>query len=615
MKRTLKGKYKLLASIIAISFSIFELWVNSFGIMLDIKRNALHLGFLLMLAFLFYPATSKSDKEKPTILDLLLSLLGLSVGLYILIFYDDLFTRAGIAITRDYIFAIICIILLLEASRRTVGLVFCGLVVFFLLYAIYGYIFPGIFKHPGVSWTRTLYRMYLTYEGILGTTLSVSSTFIYLFILFSAFLEVCGTASFFNDLALALAGSKRGGPAFVAVIASALMGTLSGSAVANVATTGTFTIPLMKKVGYKPHFAGAVEAAASTGGQIMPPIMGAAAFIMASFLQISYVNIMIAAIIPALLYYLAIAANVYLEARRLNLQGVPPENLPSLKEVLIKRGFMIAPLIVIMYLLLTGRTPLMAGFGGIITTVLVSFIRKETRLTFRKLVKALEEGAYSALQVGIACAACGIIVGVAAVTGIGSIVAYSLIKLSGGIPLTALFMVMIACIILSMGLPSTALYIVVATVAAPALINLGFLPLAAHFFVFYFGALSNVTPPVALASYTAAGLANSDPTRTAITGLKLTLAGFIIPFVYTFNPVLLAQNISFIPLLISLAECIIGIAALAIGTIGYTWREIKLWERSLFILAAISLLLPLKMSSFYGIVLLSLLILKEKWKR
>lgn len=615
MKRTLKGKYKLIASITAISLSIFELWVNSFGIMLDIKRNAIHLGFLLMLVFLFYPATRRSNLEKPSPLDIILSILGLSVGLYILLFYDDLFARAGIAITRDYIFAILCIILLLEASRRSVGLAFCGLVVFFLLYAVYGYIFPGIFRHPGVSWTRTLYRMYLTYEGILGVTLSVSSTFIYLFILFSAFLEACGTAEFFNDLAIALAGSKRGGPAFVAVIASALMGTLSGSAVANVATTGTFTIPLMKKVGYKPHFAGAVEAAASTGGQIMPPIMGAAAFIMASFLQISYVKIMIAAVIPALLYYFAIAANVYLEAKRLNLRGVPPENLPSLKEVLLKRGFMISPLIVIMYLLLTGRTPLMAGFGGIITTILVSFIRKETRLTLRKLIRALEEGAYSALQVGIACAACGIIVGVAAVTGIGSIVAYSLLELSGGIPLVALFMIMIACIILSMGLPSTALYIVVATVAAPALINLGFLPLAAHFFVFYFGALSNVTPPVALASYTAAGLAGSDPTRTAITGLKLTLAGFIIPFVYTFNPMLLAQNISLFPFITSLAECIVGVIALAIGTIGYTWREIKLWERGLFFLSAILLLLPLKMSSLYGIVLLSLLILRERWKR
>lgn len=615
MKRTLKGRFKVITTIIAVSFSIFELWVNSFGIMLDIKRNAIHLGFLLMLVFLFYPATKKSNIEKPTFSDIILSILGLSVGLYIFLFYDDLFTRAGIAITRDYIFAILCIILLFEASRRSVGLVFCGLVIFFLLYAVYGYIFPGIFKHPGISWTRTLYRMYLTYEGILGVTLSVSSTFIYLFILFSAFLEVCGTAEFFNDLALALAGSKRGGPAFVAVIASALMGTLSGSAVANVATTGTFTIPLMKKVGYKAHFAGAVEAAASTGGQIMPPIMGAAAFIMASFLQISYVKIMIAAIIPALLYYLAIAANVYLEARRLNLQGIPPENLPSLKEVLIKRGFMISPLVVIMYLLLTGRTPLMAGFGGIITTILVSFIRKETRLTLNKLIKALEEGAYSALQVGIACAACGIIVGVAAVTGIGSIVAYSLVELSGGIPLIALFMIMVACIILSMGLPSTALYIIVATVAAPALINFGFLPLAAHFFVFYFGALSNVTPPVALASYTAAGLAGSDPTKTAITGLKLTLAGFIIPFVYTFNPVLLAQNISLTTLLTSLAECIAGVIALAIGTTGYIWKEIKIWERCLFILSAILLLLPLKMSSLYGIVLLSLLILVERWKR
>jgi len=615
VRRRLSGKYKIWVSLIAIAFSLFELWVNSFGMMLDIKRNALHLGFLLSLAFLLYPATKKSSLEKPSPLDIALSLLGMIAGLYVLLFYDDLFTRAGVAITRDYILAIICIILLLEASRRSIGWAFLGLVIFFLFYAIYGNIFPGILKHPGVSWTRTLYRMYLTYEGIFGVTLSVSSTFIYLFILFSAFLEVCGAGEFFNDLALALAGSKRGGPAFVAVIASALMGTLSGSAVANVATTGSFTIPLMKRVGYKPHFAGAVEAAASTGGQIMPPIMGAAAFLMASFLQISYVKIMIAAIIPAILYYFAIAANIYLEARKLSLRGLPKEELPSLKEVLIKKGYMMAPLIVIMYLLLTGRSPLMAGFGGIITTILVSYIRRETRLTLRKLLKAFEESAYSILQVGIACAACGIIVGVAAVTGIGSVIAYSVIQISGNVPLIALFMIMATCIILSMGLPSTALYIIVATVAAPSLIKMGILPLAAHFFVFYFGCLSNLTPPVALASYTAAGLAGSNPTKTALAGLRLTLSSFIIPFIYTFNPMLLAQNISLLPLLQQIGECIVGIIALAIGTTGYLWGEIRTWERVLFIISGILFLIPLKMSSIYGIVLFSLLIIKELWRR
>ncbi len=615
MRRELEGKYKTIVALIAISFSVFELWVNSFGIMLDIKRNAIHLAFLFMLVFLLYPARKGFKDKKPTKLDIILAALGLSTGLYILFFYDDLFNRMGIAITRDYIFAVICIVLLIEAARRSVGWVFTALVLFFLFYVRYGYLFPGLFQQPGVHWTRVLYRMYLTSEGIFGITLSVSSTFIYLFILFSAFLEAGGAADFFNDLALAIAGSKRGGPAFVAVIASALMGTLSGSAVANVATTGSFTIPLMKKVGYRPYFAGAVEAASSTGGQIMPPIMGAAAFVMASFLQISYVQIMIAGLIPAFLYYLAIAANIYLEAKKLGLKGLPKEELPSLKEVLLKRGQMIAPLIVIIYYLLTGRTPLMAGFAGIITTVLVSFLRKETMFTPKKLLRALERGAYSAIQVGIACAACGIIVGVAAVTGIGSVIAYHLIELSGGIPLISLFMVMATAIILSMGLPSTALYIVVATVAAPALVKLKFLPLAAHFFVFYFGALSNVTPPVALASYTAAGIAGSDPTKTALTALRLTLAGFIIPFIYTFNPMLLAQNISLLPFLKSIGECVIGVWALAIGTSGYLWKEIPLWERALFIVAAILLLLPIKMSSLYGIALLAILILKERWKR
>jgi len=326
---------------------------------------------------------------------------------------------------------------------------------------------------------------------------------------------------------LALAGKKRGGPAQVAVISSAMMGTLSGSAVANVATTGTFTIPLMKSIGYRPHFAGAVEAAASVGGMIMPPIMGAAAFLMSSFLGEPYLKIMAAAVMPSLLYYLGIIIMVDIEAKKLGLKGLPADHLPELKRVMKERGVLIIPIAVIVYTLVIGKTPIYAGFAGIISTILSSWLSKDTRIGIKETMQALEDGARGAIVVGIACAACGFIVGVAAMTGIGSVIAHNIVQISGGNIFPALLLVMVACIVLSMGLPSTALYIVVAVTAAPALEKAGVLPLAAHFFVFWFGALSNVTPPVALASYTAAAIAGDDPMKTGWTGLKLTFAEFL----------------------------------------------------------------------------------------
>lgn len=601
VQRKFQGKMALIISIIAIIFSFFEIWINSIGIMASIYRNAVHLSFLLVLGFLLYPAFKKSPRDRFTIFDIILAILGIAIGVYILLFEEELhLVRGSVAITRDYIFAVITVVLLLEATRRAVGPVLPGLSIFFLIYAHFGPYFPGIFAHRSLLWTRILYRLYLTDEGIFGVTLNVSATFIFMFILFGAFLEHSGVSSFFNDFAIAVAGGRRGGPAQVAVVSSSLMGTMSGSAVANVATTGAFTIPLMKKIGYTKNFSGAVEAAASTGGMIMPPIMGAAAFIMSAYLGIPYIRIMLAGIIPALFYYLGIFVSVDLEARRLNLKGLPPDTLPSLFNVMKHGGHLIIPVIIVICTLVVGRTPVYAAFTGIISTIIVSWFRKDTRMNLKKIVLSLDVGARKAVQVGLACACCGFIVGVAAMTGIGSVVAYNIFQLAhGSLPL-ALLLIMGASIILSMGLPSTACYIVVATVAAPALIKMEVLPLAAHFFVFYFGCLSNITPPVALASYTAAGLSGGNPTRVAWNGLKLAIAGFLVPFLYVYNPMLLLEGIKVTPFILSIITGGIGVVCLGIAAMGYLVKQLFIYERIMIFTGAVLLAFPGLKSDIWG---------------
>jgi TRAP transporter 4TM/12TM fusion protein len=605
--RSLTGPHRRAISIIAVGFAVFQIWYNSFGVMPGIIMNCYHLGFLLVLCFLLYPPTKRSSKERIHPFDYVLALGGVAVGVYLPLAYNDLhLVRGSVANTRDYAFAILALLLVLEAARRTTGPIIPTLSVLFLLYTRFGRYFPGILAHGGLSWTRILYRMYLTYEGLFGITLSVSATFIFLFILFGAFLQRSGASGLFNDLALALAGARRGGPAQVAVISSAMMGTLSGSAVANVATTGSFTIPLMKSIGYTPAFAGAVEAAASTGGMIMPPIMGAAAFIMASFLELPYARIMLAAVIPALLYYAAIMLTVDIEARKLGLVGLPRESIPRVREVLGRKGLLLLPIVVVIYTLLIGKTPLYAGFAGIIATVAAAAVRKETRMGPRDILAAMETGALGAVQVGIACGACGIMVGVAAMTGIGSVLAHNILRLSGGVPILTLLLVMIISIILSLGLPSTALYIIVAVVAAPALVRAGLLPLAAHMFVFWFGAMSNVTPPVALASYTAAGLAGSDPTRTGFTGLKLTLAGFLIPFMFAFDPVLLLEARGALDVLLAVGSGLVGVYALAAALENFYVRRLSPLERVLFFSAAVMLIKPGLATDLGGLGLVAL---------
>lgn len=591
-ERRLSGKLFLTVTVWAVIISIMHVWMNSASLMIALKKNALHLGLMLSLAFLLYPASRKSPRSKPSKLDWILAALGLSIGLYIYFFYDKVVDNSLILDGIDYFFAVLAVLLTLEGGRRTVGNLLPILAIVFILYARFGYLLSGMLSHKGFSWARILTRMYFTDEGILGDTLMVSATYVFMFILFGSFLNKTGTAAFFNDFAMAFAGRLRGGPAQVSVMASAMMGTISGSAQANVATTGAFTIPLMKKVGYKAEFAGAVEATASTGGILMPPIMGAAAFMMSSYLGIPYLKIMYAGIIPALFYYFAVFVMVDLEARKTNLVGLSREELPNLWKTITNGGHLVLPILVILFMLVKGYTPLYSAFFAIGACIAGSMIRAHTRLDLKKVIEALDEGARTAISVATSCAVVGFVAGVVTMTGLGQVIAHNIMVLSGNQLWLALFLVMIASMVLGMGLPSVACYIITATIAAPALIKMGVIPLAAHFFAFYYGTLSGVIPPVALTSYTAAGLAIANPNRVAFTGLKLAFAGLIIPYLFVYSPILLMENVVVGKLILALISGIIGIICLGIAGENYLFSSLRFYERLFFFGASIMLIKP-----------------------
>ncbi|MED4127997.1 TRAP transporter permease [Shouchella miscanthi] len=610
--RQLSGWQYRMMSVIAIFLSAFAIYVNSFMNIQEIYRNILFLLLLLILAFLLYPATKKSSKKRFTSLDLLLASLGIIGTGYLLLFYTTIHVdRMSQAVTLDYVFAILTVLLLLEATRRTLGTFIPILAAVAIIYAVFGPYFPGMFGHAGFSFERLLYRVYMTTEGVFGITLSIASTYIVIFILFGAFLSVSGASKLFNDLAIAVAGQRRGGPAQVAVISSALTGSLNGSAVANVATTGAFTIPLMKQVGLKKNYAAAVEATASTGGMMMPPIMGAAAFIMAGFLGVPYSTIVFAALIPTFLYFVALVIAIDLEAKKQGLKGMSKESIPQVWDVLKERGLLLLPILVVIGTLLAGYTPLFAGFSGIVIVIVASWLTKskETRVTLKKVKTAFVDGAKSTIQVGLACASIGIIIAVVTMTGLGSAIAYNVLNAADGVLWIALVLVMATCIVLSMGLPSTALYIVVAVTAAPALVEIGVNPIAAHFFVFWFGALSNITPPVALASYTAAGIAGADAMKTSWTSVKLALPGFIIPFMIAYNPAMVLQategsSLSVVTVIVTLATSVIGVFAIAVALSGFLSVPLRIYERMIFFVGSLLLITPGMTSNAIGLAVL-----------
>ena len=605
--RNLSGLPGKFITLWLVAMSVFHLATAGFvTIPLTIQR-AIHLTFAITAVFILYPATKKGSKVKTPWYDWLLAAGGFCVTAYIVVFFNDIARRGADPTNAEIYLGIAAIVLLVESGRRIVGNVLPCLSMFFLAYCYFGNHVPGIFQIRGYSLSRIIQHMYLTPEGIFGLALGVSATFVIVFIIFGAFLSQSGGARFFNELALAMAGGSPGGPAKVAVVASGLLGTISGSSVANVATTGAFTIPLMKKVGYKPYYAGAVEACASTGGQLMPPIMGAGAFIMSEFLGIPYLTIAGAAVIPAFLYYAAIFTNVHIRARKKGLQGLPKDQLPVLRDVMRTDGHLIIPVIVIIATLLMKYTPLRAGFIGVISVIIVSSLKKNTRMSFASILKALEEGARGALGVAMACALVGFIVGTSSLTSLGLTISNNVIELAGGNLLLTLIMSMCACIILGMGLPTTANYIVCSTIIAPALVGMSVLPLSAHLFVFYFGIMADITPPVCLAAFTGAGIAGASPSKTGFTATRIAIASFMLPYCFVYNPMLLLQKIIYWELAILVVSAFLGVMMLAGALEGWLFRDLRIRERIVVGIAAITAIHYDIMASVCSIIVLLVL--------
>lgn len=589
-------------TIFAVVVSLYHMYTAYFGTPPVLIHRSVHVAMILALAFAMYPPVKKASRTKIPIYDVILILLSIATAVYVYMNYDDIVRRAGVATTWDVIMAAVLVLLVLEAARRISGWALPVLGVLFVLYAVFGREIPGMFRHRGYSWDSTFNFLYLTTEGIYGTAIGVAASYIFLFVLFGAVLQKSGMGQFFNDIALALAGQSRGGPAKVAVVASGFLGSINGAAVANVVTTGAFTIPLMKRVGYKPVFAGAVEASASVGGQILPPIMGAAAFIMAETLGMPYRDIAIAALIPALLYYLGVIAQVHLRATRDGLKGISRENLPAVGEVLKERGHLMIPLLFLIYMLFfTGRTILLSALLTILVTAVVAQLRKTTRMSIQDMIDALADGAKTSVSVSIACAAVGVIVGVVTLTGFGVKLANAIVTIGAGNLLFSLILTMIACIILGMGLPSIPTYIITATMAAPALGQLGVEPLVAHLFVFYFGLFANITPPVALASFAAAGLSGADPVKTGFQSMRLSLAGYIIPFIFVFNPAMLLQDVTAGQAILVAITGTVGVLLLSVAVEGHFMVNANPIVRVLFAAAALTMMAPDLMTDAIGL--------------
>ncbi|RUQ27164.1 TRAP transporter permease [Peribacillus cavernae] len=581
-----------LVSVIAIGLALFHLYTAWAGPLITLQHRSLHVAVILCLIFLLYPGFKKSSRKTLSFFDSALAVLSLTSAGYIFIFYTEIVNRGGIASSVDIIFATITCVLVLEASRRVAGWELTAMAGIFIAYAYLGPYLPGALGHRGYTLGDIFSYFYVTTEGIYGDAIAVSSTFIILFIIFGAFLTKSGMGTLFNDLSLAAAGSSKGGPAKVGVIASAVHGSINGSAVASVVTTGSFTIPLMKKVGYKPEFAGGVEATAAVGGQILPPVMGAAAFIMAETLGVPYVTICIAAIIPALMYYYGLLVQVHLRADKDNLHGLKKENLPKVKDVLKQRGHLLLPIVLLVVLLSMHFSPTYVGVFTILATIVIAALRKETRMGFRDILSSLEAGVRDTLSVAAACAAVGITVGVFSLTGLGLKFANIIIALGQGELFITLVLTMLASIILGLGLPSIPCYIITATMAAPALSNFGISPLAAHLFVFYFGVIANLTPPVALAAFAGAGIAGSDPQRTGWISCKLAIAGFIVPFVFVYKPSILILNSSFVDVTLNTLSLVVAVTILAASVEGFIFSKLNWLGRLGLVLCAVGFIFP-----------------------
>lgn len=591
--RKLKGPLKTVIYLYVVAMGLFHLYTATFGSLEAYLQRNVHLLWILPLTFILYPASKAGPKDEVPPFDWVLAVLAACPGLYVIFNYESIIYRViqvDPVTTVQLLLGTLLTLLLLEGTRRVVGWPLAVIGGLFAAYMYFGHFLPGIAKGFPFSFHRVIEHLYLTDEGIFSSSLGVSATYVMIFLIFGGFLEKSGIGPYFMDLAQAFAGHSPGGPAKIAVVSSAMFGSISGSAVANVYATGTFTIPLMKRIGYSPTFAGAVEAVASSGGQIMPPIMGAGAFIMASFLGIPYKNIIIAAFVPALLYYVAVFVMVHVRALKRGLTGLPREELPSRISVL-KRVYLVVPLVGLVAMLLYGYTPMRAAMAGIAMAWIVSLLNPRYRMGPKAILDAIHDGSMNIFVVAIACATAGIVVGSVTLTGLGFKVVSLIFSLARNIPFLALLLVMLLSILLGMGLPTTAAYIVASALTVPALVKLGFPALASHMFVFYFAIISAITPPVALAAYAASSLAGSNPDETGFQAMRLGLLAFIVPYAFCYDGGLLLQK-GFLWDIFAFLGGFGAAVAIGWGIEGFLRRPLSFWSRVLFLVMGILCLWP-----------------------
>jgi len=570
-------------------FSLFHLYTAYFGLLTPIKQRAIHLMFVLILGCFLNPLFKKDAKIKKIISNfyslIFISLSVLSM-IYIVYHYEEITIRGGIPNKTDIIMGLIALFLVFEAGRRILGwalpLIAIGSIAFLFL----GPYLPDVFSHKGFSLLRIVDHFYMTLEGIFGIAIGVSSTYVVLFIIFASFLTNTGATEFIRDIGLAIAGSSIGGPAKVAVIASGALGMINGSSPANVATTGSFTIPFMIKLGYSPVFAGAVEAAASTGGQLMPPVMGVAAFIMAEFLGVPYLKIIKSGILPALFFYIGIWVIVHLRSLKKELPVVPKSELPNILHVLKQKGHLVLPVVIIVVLIIKNYTPIYAAIWGIISLIVVSFVSKETRLSVKGIINSLYRGAMMTVPIATACAVIGIVIGTISLSGIGLTIGHQIVSWAHGLLLPTLFLSMVVSIFLGMGLPTSGAYIIVSSFAASAIVQSGVEEIVGHFFLFYFACLSAITPPVALAAYVGAGIAKANPNQVGFQSVLLASAGFLSPFVFVYNPAIILWNLPFFNMIILIITKLLGIIFLGIAIEGYFLTRLNNVERILSFISA-----------------------------
>ena len=618
--RTYTGPMGVAVTVLLCLWTVFQLYFSTIGLISAVNLRAIHCIFLLAFTFLLYPTYKKEKRVRrfPPVWDVVLIALSAATFGYLILNYTRIAQNGGRVTDFELVIAGAALALAFEAARRASGNL-AILAAIFLAYNWFGKFIPGKLGHNGFTLKRVLSTQFWGTQGLLGTGIGVSATYIFLFVVFGAFLKYSGFSKFINDFSLTLVGQTPGGPAKVAVLASALMGMINGSAIANVATTGTITIPLMKQTGYKKEFAGAVEAVASTGGQFCPPIMGAVGFVMAEFLNLSYTYVMLAAIVPAFLYYLGLLFAVHFEAKRLGLSGLSKENIPDAMKVLKEQGHLVIPLVVLIAMMFLGYTPLFAAVVAIAATILASWLRKETRMTWDKIVAACVEGAKGAVSVGVCCVIIGVIIGTVTLTSLGLNMGYLILSVveNTNIYVTGA-LVMIMSTILGMGVPGVAAYVIVQAVAVPVLIEVNVLPISAHMFCLIYACLSNITPPVAMSSYVASGIAGSNQTKTGLLSVRLGLIGFLIPFFFLDNPVLLIgadPTATIAGSLWAFFTASVGTVALVGGLEGWFLRKSNWLERAVLIAVAPLMLYPGSLTDAIGFAVLAAVILFQWFTR